>query len=1098
MSNALGTNAVTAPRLSITPSGGLMSNLKLDPKAAGAGFRRQATSNSTPFPFDVPVIGWKSKFSDSELEQVRLQTVIRHSGWLFKRAQVTLDSKRWFVLENNRLYSYMRQDYLDDETVDPAFPQFPTSIRAVIDLDHCSVKVLTKQKMLLEIQCAGSFCWSKKGNFFSDLGTGRSSSSKTFTFYAEDDTSFQSWVDVLARVEAYKRLKYHLQISTQPRPEPLTLWDLSKESLLRIFCRMQDDKPEFKFFQTKWSALREEDVMFYRRVVLLLNGSHQRAMDRHKQVALQEWEVNNSWKEVFEHITLNKLTSEPVIEVEYPKIEMKLPAENSTLVLKVKERMEIFSDYKAMPRTFLRSLKDLQELKLERLVALADIENWLMLVEPFVEKFVVKPTAVKPVKPSRTVLAPAPPVIIETDEDIEFAKRHMDRAVEYVDILLGQLGSSLLLEDGPICEKGMFKKMYMSVITKLIEAKMLEEKLKETTMTKELKDAAFSLIDIDDEFANPPISASATDDVDDNGNPIQMASKPPKDAAHAPELFSDWEGGAIAVENLSFVTFFVKVHGLANTLLKLEFELQSYFGRIYENLLKKDKTSDEVKGFRPSTMKKEEDVQYLPVNGHIQTVAFRSLKTKVGESVRTDSILQKISSFITVGSFSAHALKFKGCKGYDGELLKLSKQVQSFDAHLTDLYKHSELWLRTIGGDESARRELESRSDHLDVDINVSSALSSNLMSGNRDAKMKKQFDGLASDIWKLFIAGKNDVSIPAIVKARADCVKRRTMSVSQALASFAEVIMCQIKTFFHGSCPDFWHILDLIGAFTLTVSCLVSVFHDEMGMLDDTYNACRWVIDRRLMIRLKLMPFNLQTEQDSDFFWTLCEDLDGSGSKSSRNPSDNTSAYNMRFRSFPCEKKEASGSPCLCRVCKSHPLPLWDETSESRYDEDSSHFQSFRAKAAPSDFLQPVLVIHIRKKYWDKIPSFIVDPSDPTHLRFDYPLFPIFNNVGINENQRRAAAQAPSNFLMQNRVNTDAAAVFTVRHNSPSFLLLLTLCSRKSSTQWNTTQRLFPLIRLCVGLCKLTIFENRLVLHGSPRLVRPEPQKLKNFTRPL
>jgi hypothetical protein len=131
-------------------------------------------------------------------------------------------------------------------------------------------------------------------------------------------------------------------------------------------------------------------------------------------------------------------------------------------------------------------MKDLQELKLERLVALADIENWLMLVEPFVEKFVVKPTAVKPVKPSRTVPAPAPPVIIETDEDIEFAKRHMDRAVEYVDILLGQLGSSLLLEDGPICEKGMFKKMYMSVITKLIEAKMLEEKLKETTMTKEL------------------------------------------------------------------------------------------------------------------------------------------------------------------------------------------------------------------------------------------------------------------------------------------------------------------------------------------------------------------------------------------------------------------------------------------------------------------------------------------------------------------------------------------------------------------------------------------------------------------------------------
>jgi len=76
------------------------------------------------------------------MEQVRLQTVIRHSGWLFKRAQVTLDSKRWFVLENNRLYSYMREDYLDDETVDPVFFQFPPSIRAVIDLDHCSVKVL--------------------------------------------------------------------------------------------------------------------------------------------------------------------------------------------------------------------------------------------------------------------------------------------------------------------------------------------------------------------------------------------------------------------------------------------------------------------------------------------------------------------------------------------------------------------------------------------------------------------------------------------------------------------------------------------------------------------------------------------------------------------------------------------------------------------------------------------------------------------------------------------------------------------------------------------------------------------------------------------
>jgi hypothetical protein len=1033
MSSNFGGNAAPPreppPRLSITPSGGLMSNLKLDPKAVGAGFRRQAQSNSSPFPFDVPVIGWKSKFTENEMEQVRLQTVIRHSGWLFKRAQVTLDSKRWFVLENNRLYSYMRQDYLDDDTIDPVFSMFPSSIRAVIDLDHCSIKVLTKQKMLLEIQCAGSYCWSKKGNFFSDLGTGRSSSSKTFTFYAEDDTSFQSWVDVLARVEAYKRLKYHLQVSAQPRPEPLTLWDLSKESLLRIFCRMQDDKPEFKFFQTKWSALREEDVMFYRRVVLLLNGSHQRAMDRHKQVALQEWEVNNSWKEVFEHITLNKLTSEPVIEVEYPKIEMKLPAENSTLVLKVKERMEIFADYKAMPRTFLRSLKDLQELKLERLVALADIENWLLLVEPFVTKFSVKPAAVKLQRGYKSLPALAPPVIIETDEDVDFAKHQLERAVEYVDLLLGELGSALLLEDGPICEKGMFKKLYVSVILKLIESKILDEKLRDATTTKDLKDAALAVLDIDDE-AHATARATETDDVDDNGNPIQMPAKAPKDASHAPELFSDWEGGAVAIENLSFVTFFVKVHGLANKLLKFEYDMQSYFGRIYENLLKKDKTSDEVKGFRPSTMKKEEDVQHLPVNGHIQTVAFRSLKTKVGESLRTDSIVQKISSFITVGSFSAHALKFKGCKGYDGDLLKLAKQVQSFEAHVTDLYKHSELWLRTMSGDESARRELESRFDHLDVDVSISGILLS-----NRDVKMKKQFDGLAADIWRLFIAGKNDVSIPAIVKARADCIKRRSMSVSQALASFAEVIMNQIKTFFHGSCPDFWHILDLIGAFTLTVSCLVSVFHDEMGMLDDTYNACRWVIDRRLMIRLKLMPFNLQTEQDSDFFWTLCDDPDGPGSKSSRNPSDVASAYNMRFRSFACEKKEGSSSPCMCRICKSHPLPLWDETSESRYDEDSSFFQSFRDKAAPSDFLQPVLVIHIRKKYWDKIPSFIVDPSDPTHLRFDYALFPIFNNVGINENQRRAAAQAPSNFLMQNRVNTDAAAVFTVRNNPSSSL---------------------------------------------------------------
>jgi hypothetical protein len=131
-----------------------------------------------------------------------------------------------------------------------------------------------------------------------------------------------------------------------------------------------------------------------------------------------------------------------------------------------------------------------------------------------------------------------------------------------------------------------------------------------------------------------------------------------------------------------------------------------------------------------------------------------------------------------------------------------------------------------------------------------------------------------------------------------------------------------------------------------------------------------------------------------------------------------------MIFRHFPCEKKDETGA-CNCRVCKSHPLPLWDE---KRVDEDyHASFHSYRTKAAPSDFLQPVLVIHVRKKYWDKIPPFVLDPTDPTHLRFDYPLFPIFNNVGINENQRRAAMSSPVNFLMQNRVNTDAAAVFTV-----------------------------------------------------------------------
>jgi hypothetical protein len=112
--------------------------------------------------------------------------------------------------------------------------------------------------------------------------------------------------------------------------------------------------------------------------------------------------------------------------------------------------------------------------------------------------------------------------------------------------------------------------------------------------------------------------------------------------------------------------------------------------------------------------------------------------------------------------------------------------------------------------------------------------------------------------------------------------------------------------------------------------------------------------------------------------------------------------------------------------VCRSHPLPQWDE---KRSDEDFPQFyQSFRSKAVPSDFLQPVLVIHLRKKIWDKIPQFLLDPSDPAHLRFDYALFPIFNNVGINENQRRVAFSAPLNFMMQNRVNMDAAAVFTVR----------------------------------------------------------------------
>jgi hypothetical protein len=261
---------------------------------------------------------------------------------------------------------------------------------------------------------------------------------------------------------------------------------------------------------------------------------------------------------------------------------------------------------------------------------------------------------------------------------------------------------------------------------------------------------------------------------------------------------------------------------------------------------------------------------------------------------------------------------------------------------------------------------------------------------------------------------------------------------------------------------------LDLIGAFTLTVSCLVSVFHEEMGMLDDTYNACRWVIDRRLMVRLKLMPNKVQNEQDSDFFWTLCEEQDSVGAKSSRNQGDSAASYNMLFRHFPCEKDD--GGACTCRVCKGHPLPLWDE---KRIDEDyPASFHNYRSRAAPSDFLQPVLVIHVRKKYWDKIPPFMLDPSDPTHLRFDYPLLPVFNNVGINENQRRAAMQAPFNFLMQNRVNSDAAAVFTVCVVSfVSFLLhhLLTLCFLLSASlvlQNTTSKRFAPFLPIVCPLC--------------------------------
>jgi hypothetical protein len=427
-------------------------------------------------------------------------------------------------------------------------------------------------------------------------------------------------------------------------------------------------------------------------------------------------------------------------------------------------------------------------------------------------------------------------------------------------------------------------------------------------------------------------------------------------------------------------------------------------------------------------MKKEDHVQHLPVNGHIQTVAFRSLKTKLDEAARIDAIVQNSASFITVGSFSAHSLKFKGSRGYDGELLKLAKLMQSFDDCLEKIHADSSVWLLALHGDEASKLQLA----QVNSDDNVESAgradsavkpLSPSIL----DVRLQKNLDEMVTSLWKLFSTDlKSDVSIPAILKVRCDCQKRRSMSISQALGSFVEVIIRQIKSYCEGYCPDFWYILDLIGAFTLTVSCLVSVFHDEMGMLDDTYNACRWVIDRRLMVRLTLQPLNTQTEQDSDFFWTLCEDPDAPGFKSSRNSGGTATSYNMLFRPFPCEKKEAASTTCSCPVCRSHPLPQWDE---KRSDEDFPQFyQSFRSKAVPSDFLQPVLVIHLRKKIWDKIPQFLLDPSDPAHLRFDYALFPIFNNVGINENQRRVAFSAPLNFMMQNRVNMDAAAVFTVR----------------------------------------------------------------------
>ena len=1021
--------AITQPQ-SVAAAGSLSGSRSA--AVQGGGRRRGAQSTENPFPHDIPVIGWtpkdpQKKLSAEELDlkmgQHRLKTVIRHEGWLFKRAQVTLDSKRWYVLENSRLFTFMRENYLstDESNIDPNWWQFPGCIRSIVDLEGSSINVIMKQKLLLEIECAEGYSWTKKGNIFGDLGSGLSTTRKHFTFYAEDDTSFQSWVEALSRVEAYKKLKLQLPSPAQPHPHPLMLWDLPRESLLRIFCRMQDDKSDFKFFEKKWPALREEDVMYYRRVVLLLNGSHQRAIDRHKQVALQEWEVNNSWKEVYEHITLNKLTSEPVIEVEYPKLELKFSSENCTVVMKVKERMEIFADYKALPRILCHFLKEMKESKIEQLSSEQEIEKWMSSIEPFVAKFTEsKPLPAARQKPTKT---PPVPQIKPTEQEMEFAKSHAIRAVEIVDGLLAKLGSTLLLEDGPVVERKLFDKLYHGVIIKLIEAQQIAG-LGEPALEEDPKILGR---DIDSEPVDPTPSrrqsdaGQIVDEIDDDGNIIKAPEKAAsdKDVPHAPELFADWEGGAEEVEPLSYVNFLVKMHEFAGILLKSEAPMQSYYDRVTEVLL--DKSSDEVKGFRPSTMKKEEHVQHLPVNGHIQTVAYRSLKSKNGETAQADHVVRNVFSFITVGSFSAHALKFKHGKGYDGEYLKLSERSQALDDHLAKLYTDSELLLRALDGDESPEVALDRM-----VDETFDETMATGMAGGNTSARLKKKLDRVVSCIWKIFSPGpKSDVSIPTILKVRENCEKRRSMSISQALASFAEVIMSQIKTFYHGSSPDFWYILELIGAFTITVSCLVSVYEAEMGMVDDTYNACRWVIDRRLMIRLKLMTSNMHTEQDSDFFWTLCEDPDSAGAKSRQREGDAAAPYKFLSRRFPCEKEEVSSGPCTCRVCKSHPLPIWDEKRVN--EEFPKHFQNYRAKTLPGDFVQPVLVIHVRKKYWDKIPEFVLDPSDPTHLRFDYALFPIFNNVGINETQLMAAKFSPQNFLVQNRVNTDAAAVFMV-----------------------------------------------------------------------